>query len=458
MSAQVIETGEENPLRRGGLKPTEMVDYCLNRIGELDDDIRAWVYVDSAGARAAAVQLDDELAQGRSRGPLHGIPIGVKDIVDVRGMPTRAGSRLTSPAPTEHDAPAVERLRAAGAILLGKTVTTEWACFDPPPTRNPWNLAHPPGGSSSGSAAAVAMDMCVAAVGSQTGGSIIRPGSYCGVYSCKPSHGAISLEGVVPLSPDLDHLGAFARTIADLTSVVAAMMGGTPMDSPLHGDSKRRPRIGVVEEYFYDEADSEIVQLTRDAVNKLQQAGAHICSVRLPKSFSQVHSAHREMLAYRAARFHQEQFTLHASKFGPHVSAVLREGAGISAEAYQAALGLRREFQNDLTDTLADVDALLTPATPTSAPASLATTGDLKFNSPWSFSGLPVVSLPVERDRHGMPAAIQLIGRAGGDCHLLALSAWCEGAIPFRARPTRLSTTTQTRQCNGPFISGSVDY
>jgi aspartyl-tRNA(Asn)/glutamyl-tRNA(Gln) amidotransferase subunit A len=243
-----------------------------------------------------------------------------------------------------------------------------------------------------------------------------------------------------------------------LTPVITAMMSGTTTDSRLHAVSKRVPRIGIVEEYFFEEADAEVVQLTRNALKKLQHAGAHISSIRLPQSFAQVHSAHRKMLAYRAARYHQEQFTLHAAEFGPHVSAVLREGVGIAAEEYQAALVLRQEFQNELIDTLSDVDALFTPATPTSAPASLATTGDLKFNSPWSFSGLPVVSLPVERDRHGMPLAIQLIGRAAGDCDLLALAAWCEEAIPFRASPTGLSMSTRTRGCNGPFINGSADY
>lgn len=435
MSSQAIRRCEAPLTRHNNAKPTQLVDYCLRRIEEWEGAVQAWAYVDSAGARAAAVQLEQELARGESRGPLHGIPIGVKDIVDVDGMPTRAGSPLTSPAPVERDAPAIQRLRAAGAIILGKTVTTEWACFDPPPTRNPWNLAHTPGGSSSGSAAAVAMEMCVAAVGSQTGGSIIRPGSYCGVYSCKPTHGAISLKDVIPLSPELDHLGAFARSIRDLTPVIVAMMSGETMDSHANSGLQRAPRIGIIEEYFFDEADAEVVQLTRDAAKTLSLAGAHISTVALPKSFSQVHSAHRKMLAYRAARYHRDQFAMHPAQYGPHVTAVVNEGTGISNEEYQAALALRRVFQNELVDTLSDVDALLTPATPASAPASLTTTGDLKFNSPWSFSGLPVVSMPIECDRHGMPLAIQLIGRSGSDCELLSVAAWCENALPFRATP-----------------------
>lgn len=434
MSSNATINYDAQPTLRGNSRPTELVDYCLHRIEDWDGQIRAWAYVDAQGARAAAAQLDQEFAQGHSRGPLHGMPIGVKDIVAVAGMPTRAGSPLTSPSPANRDAPAIQRLRAAGAIILGKTVTTEWACFDPPPTRNPWNLAHTPGGSSSGSAAAVAMEMCVAAVGSQTGGSIIRPGSYCGVYSCKPTYGAISLEDVIPLSPELDHLGAFARTVRELYLVVMSMTGEAAIESSMDFRSRQAPRLGVMESYFLEEADAAVVSATRDAIKRLSAAGAHIRTVSLPKSFSDVHSAHRTIMVYQAARYHQQQFTSHPDQYGPCVSEVLREGARISDDVYQAALVHKKLFQSELTGTLSDVEALLVPATPAPAPG-IATTGDLKFNSPWTYSGLPVVSLPVELDGTGMPIAIQLIGQSRGDRDLFSLAAWCEEFLPFRAVP-----------------------
>lgn len=436
MLSQVSINQTSHSLRQGKSMPSELVNDSLERIEEWESVVQAWAYVDAAGARAAAAQLDTELAAGKSRGLLHGVPIGVKDIVAVKGMPTRAGSSLTSADPVERDAPAIERLRAAGAIILGKTITTEWACFDPPPTRNPWNLGHTPGGSSSGSAVAVAMGMCPVAVGSQTGGSIIRPGSYCGVYSCKPTHGAISLENVIPLSPEIDHLGAFARSIGELTPVILAMIGGEAADSCANSVLQRPPRIGVVEEYFYQEADPEVVEITRDAVEKLKLAGAQVDTVGLPKSFSGVHSAHRQMLAYRASRYHREQFEKHPAQFGPHVSAVINYGLAVTDEAFKAALVVQKDFQQELVGKMADFDALLTPATPASAPATLESTGDLKFNAPWSFSGMPVVSLPIDIDSNGMPLAIQLTGRSGSDVHLLSLAAWCEGVVPFRADPT----------------------
>jgi len=437
MSSNVTIKHDAQPTLRGSSTPTALVDYCLNRIEEWDGQIRAWAYVDAQGARAAAAQLDQELARGNSRGPLHGMPIGVKDIVAVEGMPTRAGSPLTSPSPATRDAPAIQRLRAAGAIILGKTITTEWACFDPPPTRNPWNLAHTPGGSSSGSAAAVAMEMCVAAVGSQTGGSIIRPGSYCGVYSCKPTYGEIPLEDVIPLSPPLDHLGAFARTVRELHPVIMSMMGEEAIEPTTDFKSRPAPRLGVVEDFFLVEADAAVAGATRTAIERLSAAGAHIRTVALPKSFSDVHSAHRTIMVYQAARYHQKQFTSHPDQYGPCVSEVLREGARVSDDVYRAALVHKQHFQSELVGTLSDVDALLVPATPAPAPG-IATTGDLKFNSPWTYSGLPVVSLPVELDGTGMPIAIQLIGQSRGDRDLFSVAAWCEELLPFRAVPPAL--------------------
>ena len=217
-------------IQRKMVSPLELVEDCLNRIARFEPRLSAWVVVDADAARDAARRMTGELAQGTTRGPLHGIPVAIKDIVDVAGFPTRAGSNLTDPEMVSEDATVVARLRRAGAIILGKTVTTEFACFDPSPTRNPWNLAHTPGGSSSGSAAAVATGMCAGAIASQTGGSITRPASYCGIAGVKPTFGRVSRGGVTPVSFHLDHVGVMARSAADCAALLATIAGDDPED------------------------------------------------------------------------------------------------------------------------------------------------------------------------------------------------------------------------------------
>src|SRR5262245_33716350 len=209
--------------RRGELTPSDLLEQCLARIDRYEDRVGAWVYLDRDGAREQAARLTAELKQNNYRGPLHGIPIGVKDIFDVFDMPTGCGSKRWANSYARRDATVVERLRQAGAVIMGKTVTTAFASFDPPVTRNPWNLDRTPGGSSSGSAAAVACGMCLGALASQTGGSITRPASYCGVYSLKPTYGRVSVDGVLPLAPSLDHIGVMANCVRDLAILLQPM-------------------------------------------------------------------------------------------------------------------------------------------------------------------------------------------------------------------------------------------
>jgi aspartyl-tRNA(Asn)/glutamyl-tRNA(Gln) amidotransferase subunit A len=432
MSASLTDHDTQTELACN-LDAAATIERCLSRIDQYEPTVRAWAYLDTDVAKSIAEQLR-QLPQGsKQRGPLLGVTIGVKDIVDVARMPTRAASPLTSAAAVGNDAPAIRRLREAGAIILGKTVTTEWACFDPPPTRNPWNFGRTPGGSSSGSAAAVAAGMCVAAVGSQTGGSIIRPGSYCGVYACKPTYGAISLENVIPLSPPLDHLGAFAQSISDLRAVTLTMIG-----SDLRGSEKttshRAPRLGIVEEYFLEIADADVVRVTRDAIQAAGSAGAELRKFKLPASFGEVHAAHRAIMVRGAAMHHREQFTRHPDQYGPCIASVLREGLEVTDATYQSAIAVQKTFQAEMAAVLAEINALLVPATPAAAP-SLETTGDLRFNSPWTFAGVPVISLPIATDTDGLPLAIQLVGRAQSDAELFSVASWCETVWPFRQSP-----------------------
>lgn len=421
-------------LRSNQTCPVELVDACLKQIERLDAQLRAWIHVDVAGARASAQRLRDELSAGRDRGPLHGIPIGVKDIIDVEGMPTRAGSALTDDAAAAADAPSVSRLRESGAIILGKTVTTEFACFDPPPTRNPWNLDRTPGGSSSGSAVAVAARMCFAALGTQTGGSITRPASYCGLASCKPTFGRLSMQGIVPVSHRLDHLGPIGPTVGDVAIVFATLSGQPAFDTVECIDDMASPHFGLPRGYFLDKADANMVQATQTALAVLEAHGAVVSEIELPASFNQVHLMHRQIMAADAAAFHREQFESNPEQFGPQIRKLLDEGLTIDSNQYQAAIDHQRQFCQDMEPIFSDVDILITPATTSTAP-SLETTGDAAFNSPWSYAGLPTVSTACAVADDGLPAALQLIGRQHDETRLLTAAIWCEQHLEFDLVP-----------------------
>ena len=244
-------------IRERRATPLDILDQCLTQIDRWESRISAWVFIDQEGARAEATRMTEEIKQGKYRGPLHGIPVGIKDIFDVFDWPTAAGSKLWAQSMARKDAPVVERLRQAGAVFLGKTVTTLFASFDPAVTRNPWNLERTPGGSSSGSAAALATGMCLGALGSQTGGSITRPASYCGVCGLKPTFGLVSGEGVVPLSPSMDHPGPMARCVRDLALLLQVIAGGSGSGEPgipdFHAMLNRSascPRLGRVRGLF----------------------------------------------------------------------------------------------------------------------------------------------------------------------------------------------------------------
>ncbi|MDP7017811.1 MAG: amidase, partial [Pirellulaceae bacterium] len=344
-------------VRDGTLDPRVWVDFYLDRIARHDDRLRAWVVVDEAGARRRATEIAEAVSDGGEvSGSLLGAPIGVKDIIDVKGFPTRAGSPLRENHMAESDAPLVARLRAAGAIILGKTVTTEFACFDPPPTKNPWNTDRTPGGSSSGSAAAVAVQMCAAAIGSQTGGSITRPASFCGVAGLKPTHQTVALDGVVPISFHLDHPGPIAGNVADLCDIYEAIR-----DRPAGSNALQRrtfdevyrndwppPAIGVLGEFFEQRCDEDVRRVTRDACAKLSAAGAMLDTVPLPDSFRDLHARHRCVMAVDGAATHQQLFQSSASQFGPAVAELIREGLAASAVDYSNALLHQETFRREL--------------------------------------------------------------------------------------------------------------
>ena len=442
----ITQAAEE--IRSGRLSPVELLHACFSRIDALDGQLHAWVNLDREGAERDARGLQEELARGRYRGPLHGIPVGIKDIIDVKGLPTAAGARHLYNRVPDEDAAVVARLRRSGAVIPGKTVTTPFACFDPAETRNPWNPDHTPGGSSSGSAAAVAARMCPAALGSQTGGSISRPAAYCGLVGLKPTFGRISLRGILPVSYELDHPGPFTRSVGDAAVILQSLAGRDPLD-PLSADvpvetcriepPPRSPRVGVIRTYFPDNADETMRAATDGAIDRLASEGAEFTSVQMPGSFAELHDNHALLLAVGAASVHEERYDAHPDAFPPGLCEIMERGRAADAVDYARARRHQIAFKSEVLAAFEGVDLLLTPATPTPAPPGLTSTGSPAFNSPWSYAGLPTIVLPAACASAGLPAAIQLVARPFAENRLLSISAWCEARLEWNRAPSIVS-------------------
>lgn len=434
------------------LSPVELTDSCLDRIASLDADLRAWVTVDGEGARRAAAALAERIAGPSPAGfsapaaLLAGVALGVKDVIDVAGLPTTASSRVLAAAgPATADADCVRRLRQAGAIMAGKLHTAEFACADPPPTANPWNAAHTPGGSSSGSAVAVASGMTVAALGTQTGGSTLRPASYNGVVGFKPSYGMISNRGVIPVAWSLDHVGIIARSVADAALVLAGLAGHDPLDpasspradeyQPPGEPSGQAPVIGLIRPFFLERCEPEILRHTLEVAGRLEAAGAEVREITLPASFNDLVAGASLILRTEMFAYHRAQFARHRELYGPLNTATLEAGGRTTAADYVLATRSRPGLVAELEQSLAGVDLALTPGTPAPAPRNTSTTGDASFQAPWTCAGLPAVALPSGVNQWGIPLGIQLIGHRWGDSALLSQARWCESVIGFAGHP-----------------------
>lgn len=444
-------TAAADLIRRGDLTPSDLLEQCLARIDRYEERVKAWVVVDRAGAREQAERLTAELKAGTNRGPLHGIPVGVKDIIDVFDLPTGCGSKLWANSIARKDATCVARLRQAGAVIVGKTVTTPFAFLDPPPTRNPWNLDRTPGGSSSGSAAAVACGMVLGALGSQTGGSVTRPASYCGVCSLKPTWDRIKLDGVLPLAPSLDHLGFMANSVRDLGLLYRAVAGemdyvkygGVDVRDPLpvglnwgvaRVRRKANPYLGVqlTNDFFPDRTAPVMADALRRFVEHLDS----VSDVVLPSAFASVPAAHRTMMASEAAAYHAGRMARHPDDYQPKIAELVRDGLAVSGAALSQAVELQRSLFFELTQR--DIPcALLTPAAPGPAPGP-ETTGDAVFNAPWSFLGLPTVSFPIGRTPDGLPLAAQLVGEKFTEAELLQTAESLSERAEYEPRPLPL--------------------
>jgi aspartyl-tRNA(Asn)/glutamyl-tRNA(Gln) amidotransferase subunit A len=416
-------------IRGGACSAAALVEACLARVRALEPALQAWAHVDADGALATARERDAEARAGRLRGPLHGVPVGIKDIFDVAGLPTTAGAAAFAHTRPTRDSGAVARLRAAGAIVLGKTHTTQFAYRDPAPTRNPWNHGHTPGGSSSGSAAAVAARMVPGAIGSQTVGSILRPGAFCGVVGLKGPHGLVPVDGVVPLAWSLDHAGPFARSVAD-----AALILGVLADGAIEPLDVQAPRL-VVGRQLFERADPDLRRHLDSVVDRLRGAGARVTEAALPPEYGEIHAAGQVVLEAEAATYHQAAFTKYAADYGPGMAEMVARGLRRPATEYVAANRARRAFREAMLPLLQAHDALLSPTAPGPAPAGLGWTGDASLCAPWSSAGVPSITLPTGLDGAGLPLALQLVQAPGGTPRLLGIAAWCERVIGFTARP-----------------------
>jgi len=433
-------------IRSGRASPVNLVEICLRRIEALDDKLRAWATVDRRAALDTARGLERELEEGGLRSPLHGIPVGVKDVYYTAGVKTSAGSKLLEDFVPEYSATAVQRLESAGAIVLGKTECTEFAANDPAPSRNPWNLDHTPGGSSSGSAVAVAARTCFVTLDTQKAGDVLRPAAYCGVVGLKPSYGRISRHGVVPVAWSLDTSGVMARSVEDVALALGVLAGHDPEDQssstrPVSDYSgavrgwSDPPTLGLLRRYFYDHAGEEVREHTDRVVELLRSAGARIEEVEPPEDLGLVYAAHRAVVFSECAAYHQETFRQRPEDYGPKLRQLIELGQVTPAVSYIQAQRLRRRFGRRLGETLRGMDALLTPTTPTTAPSGLSATGDRRFQIPWTFAGVPAINVPSGLDRSGLPLGIQLVGALFAEDRLLATAYWCEKALGVDLHP-----------------------
>ncbi|MBC8338242.1 MAG: amidase [Alphaproteobacteria bacterium] len=420
-------------IRDGEITSEELVQACLDRIEQVDGDIEAWAHLNPDFALEQARFRDKQRADGKALGPLHGIPVGVKDIFDSEGYPTENGTTLDSGRQPYMDCRVITLLLEAGAVLMGKTVTTELAVFGPGKTKNPHNPAHTPGGSSSGSAAAVASYMVPLAVGSQTNGSTIRPASFCGIVGFKPTHGLIPRTGVLCQSPPLDTIGTFARSIEDVALVTETLAAYDPGDSdtrpharpPLAAVAMDEPPMEPVLAFsktpVWDQADES----TQDAFGELVDVLGDECSeLFLPEAFNQVVEMHNNVMCADLAKNFAGYYERSKDDLTDRLCAMIEEGQKVTAVDYNRAMDLRAELNLELDALFENYDAIIVPATPGEAPAGLDATGSPIFNTLWTFCGTPAVSLPLMEGPNGLPLGVQLVGQRGDDARLLRTATW----------------------------------
>jgi Asp-tRNA(Asn)/Glu-tRNA(Gln) amidotransferase A subunit family amidase len=426
-------------IRAGRVSSVELVESCLARIRETEPRVEAWIYLDPEYALAQAKASDEWRQSGRPTGGLHGVPVGLKDIIDTGDMPTENGSVLHAGRTPSRDAAVVERVRAAGAVIMGKTVTTEFATRTPGKTRNPHNPGHTPGGSSSGSAAAVAAGMVPLALGSQTGGSTIRPGSYCGVYALKPTHGLVSRHGMFQLSRSLDHVGLFARTVEDLALLLEEVAGYDERDPDTHPRGRGPYRAVAMEEppieprfgLFRSGRWSRIAEDAQAALGEVvEHLGGRVEEFELSAGADELAEWHRVIMDAELAINLGREWETGRDRLSAPLRARIEHGHVVRAAEYLAAKAAVGPLVATFTELFEQrYDAILTPAADGTAPAGLESTGEPTFCTLWTMLGLPSVSLPLLQGANGLPLGVQLVGPRHGDGRLLRTARWLAESV-----------------------------
>lgn len=420
-------------IREGQVTSEELVQACLDRTTALEDTVQAWAYLDPDTAIEQARKCHQIRREGGPLGPLHGVPVGVKDIFDTGDMPTEDGTVLHAGRRPLADCSVVSQLRAAGAIVMGKTATTELAAYHPTKTTNPHDPERTPGGSSSGSAAAVAACMVPGAIGSQTNGSIIRPASYCGVVGFKPTHGTISRHGVLRQSRPLDHVGVFTRTIEDAALLADQIMAYDERDPDMRprgrasllatatGDPPVTPKLAFIKTPVWDEGDDDVHGGLQELVEAL---GEHCGEIGLTGGFNEAVSMHHTLWYADLAKSFAREYEQGADRLSDKLKEMIEEGQRVLAVDYNRALESREGLNAMLGGAFEEYDAILTPAATGEAPVGLAATGSAIFSTIWTLCGTPAITLPVLKGANGMPIGAQLVGARGDDARLLRTARW----------------------------------
>jgi Asp-tRNA(Asn)/Glu-tRNA(Gln) amidotransferase A subunit family amidase len=438
-TAQLSAREAAKRIREGILTSQELVESCLERIRALDPKIEAWAFLDEKHALCQARAADDEKALGKPIGALHGVPVGIKDIIDTADMPTENGIALHKGRTPRKDAAVVAMLRAAGAVILGKTVTTESAYYHPGKTRNPHNPEHTPGGSSSGSAAAVAASMVPLALGSQTNGSVIRPAAFCGVYGFKPTHGLIPRTGILELSRTLDHVGLFARSLEDLAVLMEELAGwdeGDPDTRPrarvpfgalAAEEPPVEPMLAFIKTPHWERVDAD----AKEAFGELNAVlGDRVEEVDLVPSSEAAWDVHKTIMETDMAANLAREWETGAKKLSSKLRSLIERGREVRAVDYQRAVRSIPRMVESLDELFMQrYDAILTPAAPGTAPKGLGSTGDPSFCTLWTLLGMPAITLPLMQGENGLPIGVQLVGRKGFDARLMRTARWLVGKL-----------------------------
>lgn len=428
-------------LVRGSLRAVEVTEAALGRIREREPSVEAWAWHDPDFARHQAKALDDYRASGRPIGPLHGLPVGIKDIVDTVRIPTENGTVVDQGRVPIADAAVVEKLKAAGAVIMGKTVTTELALFQPAKTRNPVDPEHSPGGSSAGSAAAVAAGMVSFAIGSQTAGSIVRPASFCGTVGFKPTFGCISRRGVLAQAPSLDTLGVLAADVAGAAMLAEVLFGHDPNDPATAPAPPPRlldtalaepplpPVFAFVRTPYWDRADAAVHAAFEELVELL---GEQCFAVELPPVFAEADTIRQRIQFAELAKCYYGYARRGFDRLSPGMQGAIERGNATLARDYIAALDWADVLNAGLDEIFERCDAILTPAATGPAPAFTEGTGDPVFNGLWTLCRTPAVTVPVFETAAGLPMGAQLVGRRGDDGRLLRTARWLANFVAAR--------------------------